>query len=63
MSERAGVLSQYRILPATLGGEQVARVLPWILLVLILLALVGQGLATLRAVNTVTVPPPCLRVV
>ena len=61
MSERAGVLSQYRILPATLGGEQVARVLPWILLVLILLALVGQGLATLRSRQhsdgTATLPP------
>ena len=48
MSERAGVLSQYRIVPAIFDGDQLGSSLPWLLLALILAALARQGLRTLR---------------
>ncbi len=48
MSERAGVLSQYRIVPAIVDGDQLGSALPWLLLALILAALARQGLRILR---------------
>ena len=48
MSERAGVLSQYPIVPVIVDGDQLGSSLPWLLLALILAALARQGLRTLR---------------
>ena len=49
MSERAGLLSRYRIVPAIFDGDQLGSSLPWLLLLLILAALARQGLRTLRS--------------